>query len=105
MNGREMENHIKVISENIAELSKANNLLVERVEAIEYILSIKTSICRSLYGSSSENIYIYATESEKINSIDKQIKMLAEALGYEFKPESTKKEPAKFVKKTKKEKK
>jgi len=74
----------------------------KRLNDIEKILNVsETSEPNeySLFG------YVKKMQSLTIIDIKKQIKLLSKTLGYEFKPESTKKEPAKFVKKTKKEKK
>ena len=89
MNRREME-----------ELVFALNRRLHTIERVLNVSEIWEPDETSLFGGTKK------TKSLTMIGIEKQIKLLSETLGYEFKPESTKKEPAKFVKKvTKKEKK
>ena len=85
MNRREMEEKIANLATEVCNLKTKMGMV--------------NNVLQNLFGS------FYYSESRTLEEIKKSILLLAETLGYEFKPESTKKEPAKFVKKeTKKNK-
>ena len=83
----------KEMTTTILYLVEHNHKIQKKLECLEYSLSIKYGL-NILGGKSS-----VGTKSCEIEAIKRTISMLTEALGYELKPETTTKEPAKFVKK------